>query len=118
MIFQRRRSYNGVLTTLILIFIGLIVAGAVTRMIVFYILAGIEVLIIILIVVALFRFLAKTGQTTSKTRKSTYDILEGHEIKGITKDPESTKPEKSTKFCDNCGMKLEPGTKFCTNCGK
>lgn len=120
MSFRNRRSVNGVLTFLILIFIVFIVLGIVTKLIVFYILAGVEVLVIILIVIALFRFLAKTGETTSKTRRSTYDILEGHEIKGIKDDEQPKKDGKSqsAEFCEGCGMKLESGAQHCTNCGK
>lgn len=122
--FRGRRSINGVLTGLILIFITLLVLGIVTGYIVFYILMGVEVLVIILIIIGLFSFLKKTGQETSKTRRSTYDILEGHEIKGLTpqkekdKDSSSVKGAKEAGFCDTCGMKLEPGAKFCSNCGE
>jgi len=115
---RNRRSVNGVLIFLIMIFVALIVLGIVTKLIVFYILAGVEILVIILIVIALFTFLAKTGQTTSKTRRSTYDILEGHEIKGVQSDQVSKKEAKGYFFCEGCGMKLEQGVKNCPNCGK
>lgn len=121
--FRGRRSINGVLVFLVLIFIALLVLGIVTGKIIFYILMGVEVLIIVLIIIGLFTFLKKTGQETSKTRRSTYDILEGHEIKGIQAQEEKTKSKKSKsvqgeEFCESCGMKLETGATFCSNCGK
>lgn len=121
MSFRGRRSINGVLTFLILILVGLLVAGIVTKMIVFYILFGIILFFIILSVVLLFNFLKKTGQETSSTRRSTYDILEGRDIKGLKVEKEKeteSKKDKGAGFCEHCGMKLEPGMKFCSNCGK
>ena len=122
MSFRGRRSVNGVLIFLILIFIALLVLGIVTEKAVFYILMGVEVLFIVLIVIGLFTFLKKTGQETPKTRRSTYDILEGHEIKGISQEGEkqtkSTKKDQRGAFCESCGMKLEPGASFCNNCGE
>ncbi len=118
---RRRRSFNGVITFLIIILVGLLVAGIVTRRPVFYILDGIILFFIILSVVLLFNFLKKTGQETSSTRRSTYDILEGREIKGLKVEKEEvseSKKDKGAGFCQHCGMKLEPGMKFCSNCGK
>lgn len=80
---RSRRSVNGVLTVLILVLIALLVLGIVTEKIVFYILFGVILLFVFLSVIALFNFLKKTGQETSSTRRSTYDILEGREIKGL-----------------------------------
>jgi hypothetical protein len=97
------------------------VAGIVTRRPVFYILDGIILFFIILSVVLLFNFLKKTGQETSSTRRSTYDILEGREIKGLKPREEedvSPKKDKGEVFCNSCGMKMDPGMKFCSNCGK
>ncbi len=87
--FRSRRSINGGITVLILVLITLLVLGIVTRMIVFYILFGVILLFVILGVLALFNFLKKTGQETSSTRRSTYDILNGREIKDL-----ETKSEK------------------------
>ena len=122
--FRSRRSINGVLTGLILVLITLLVLGIVTRRPVFYILFGVIIVLVILAVIAFFNFLKKTGQETSSTRRSTYDILEGHEIKGLESESEkdvdstSSKSVQKTKFCESCGMKLTPGAKNCTNCGK
>jgi len=85
---RRRQSFNGVIFFLIFILVGLLVAGIVTRRPVFYILDGIILFFIILSVVLLFNFLKKTGQETSSTRRSTYDILEGREIKGLKVEKE------------------------------
>ncbi len=121
---RSRRSINGVITGLILVLVTLLVLGIVTEKIIFYILMGVIMFFVILGVIAFFNFLKKTGQETSKTRRSTYDILEGHEIKGLKtkreKDVESTssKDVLETTFCEFCGMKLESGMKFCSNCGK
>ncbi len=87
--FRSRRSINGGITVLILVLITLLVLGIVTGMIVFYILFGVILLFVILGVLALFNFLKKTGQETSSTRRSTYDILNGREIKDL-----ETKSEK------------------------
>lgn len=32
-------------------------------------------------------------------------------------EPIKEEPKYSTKFCSNCGSKVEPGVKFCPNCG-
>lgn len=80
---RSRRSVNGVLTVLVLVLIALLVLGIVTGKIVFYILFGVILLFVFLGVLALFNFLKKTGQETSSTRRSTYDILEGKEIKDL-----------------------------------
>ena len=122
--FRSRRSINGVITSLVFILIALLVLGIVTKLIVFYILFGILLFFIILSVVLLFNFLKKTGQETSSTRRSTYDILEGRDIKGLKPKSEkesASTPSKSvqgTDFCESCGMRLEDGSKFCSNCGK
>jgi len=121
---RSRRSINGTITVLILILITLLVLGIVTGKIIFYILFGVILFLIILSVVALFNFLKKTGQETSSTRRSTYDILEGREIKGLEPrsekeaDSSSSKKSQGTDFCQSCGMRLEAGAKFCSNCGK
>ena len=124
MSFRGRRSINGVLTGLILILITLLVLGIVTRRPVFYILFGVMLFLIILSVVAFFNFLKKTGQQSSSTRKSTYDIMEGRDVKhldtkwGKDEKPKSSKGVQKTKFCDSCGMKVAPGAKNCNNCGE
>jgi len=121
--FRGRRSINGAITGLILVLVTLLVLGIVTKLIVFYILFGIILFFVILGTIALFNFLKKTGQETSSTRRSTYDILEGKDIKGlklkIEKDeaPTSSRDVQKTSFCESCGMKLETGMKFCSNCG-
>ncbi len=122
--FRSRRSINGVLTGLILVLVTLLVLGIVTKLIIFYILFGIILFFVILSVVLLFNFLRKTGQETSSTRRSTYDILEGREIKGLEprsekdEDSSSSKKTQGKDFCETCGMRLEAGAKFCSNCGK
>jgi len=121
---RSRRSINGIVTFLVLILIALLVLGIVTKLIIFYILFGVILFLVILSVVALFNFLKKTGQETSSTRRSTYDILEGREIKGLEprseKDADSSPSKKpqGKDFCESCGMRLEAGAKFCSNCGK
>lgn len=115
--FQSRRSINGVLTGLVFVLITLLVLGIVTGKIIFYILMGVVILFVILAVVGVFTFLKKTGQETTSTRKSTYDISEG---KDYTDESQVTKGEKDKEeiFCEFCGMKLEAGVKTCSNCGK
>ena len=121
---RSRRSINGAITGLVLVLVTLLVLGIVTGKIIFYILFGVILFFVILGVMALFNFLRKTGQETSSTRRSTYDILEGRNIKGLKPKEEkaaestSSKHEKKTAFCETCGMKLETGMKFCSNCGK
>ena len=124
--FQSRRSINGVITGLILVLITLLVLGIVTGYIIFYILFGVVLLGVILSIIGLFTFLKKTGQETSSTRRSTYDIHKGKDYtdgklatKG-EKDGDSTPSKKAqkTSFCEFCGMKLEIGVKTCSNCGK
>ncbi len=80
---RSRRSINGAITGLILILVTLLVLGIVTEKIIFYILFGVILFFVILGVIALFNFLKKTGQETSSTRRSTYDILNGREIKDL-----------------------------------
>ncbi|MHA1219676.1 MAG: hypothetical protein ACTSO5_13515 [Candidatus Heimdallarchaeaceae archaeon] len=80
---RSRRSINGAITGLILVLVTLLVLGIVTEKIIFYILFGVILLFVILGLIALFNFLKKTGQETSSTRRSTYDILEGREIKDL-----------------------------------
>ena len=80
---RSRRSINGAIFGLILILITFLVLGIVTKLIIFYILFGVILLFVILGVMALFNFLKKTGQETSSTRRSTYDILEGKEIEDL-----------------------------------
>ncbi|MCE7748560.1 MAG: hypothetical protein GPJ51_09175 [Candidatus Heimdallarchaeota archaeon] len=80
---RSRRSINGGITVFILVLITLLVLGIVTGMIVFYILFGVILFFVILGVIALFNFLKKTGQETSSTRRSTYNILKGKEIKDL-----------------------------------
>ena len=113
---RSKRSFNGVLFGFIIVQITLLVLGIVTGKIVFYILMGIIFLLSILGVVALFTFLKKTGQESSSTRRSTYDISEGDSYV----DESSTPSKKSQQigFCDFCGMKLKTGVKLCNNCGK
>jgi predicted lipid-binding transport protein (Tim44 family) len=114
--FQSRRSINGVLTGLVLVLITLLVLGIVTGKIIFYILMGVVILFVILSVVGVFTFLKKTGQETTSTRRSNYDISKG---KDYTDENQATKGEKQEEsFCDFCGMKLETGVKTCSNCGK
>ena len=121
---RSRRSINGAITGLILVLVTLLVLGIVTKLIVFYILFGVILFFVILGTIALFNFLKKTGQETSSTRRSTYDILEGRDIKGLKPEKEedtdftSSKSVKKTIFCEDCGMKLELGRKACKNCGK
>jgi hypothetical protein len=90
------------------------VLGIVTDLIIFYILFGILLLFSILGVVGLFTFLKKTGQESSSTRRSTYDISKGNDFV----DEDSTTKSEKDSFCDFCGMKLETGVKTCNNCGK
>lgn len=80
---RSRRSINGAITGLIFVLITFLVLGIVTKLIIFYILFGVILLFVILGAVALFNFLKRTGQETSSTRRSTYDILEGREIKDL-----------------------------------
>jgi len=121
---RSRRSINGVITGLILVLVTLLVLGIVTGKIIFYILFGVILFFVILGVIALFNFLKKTGQETSSTRRSTYDILDGRDIKGLKPKEEkgagftSSRGVQKTSFCKSCGMKSEHGIKICNNCGK
>ena len=114
MSFRGRRSVNGVLWTFLIILVTLLILGIVTQRIIFYILFGILLFFAIIGVIGLFTFLKKTGQESSPTRRSTYDITKGEdyvEQKEITKVAEDS-------FCESCGMKLETDAKVCNNCGK
>ncbi|NPD88245.1 MAG: zinc ribbon domain-containing protein [Asgard group archaeon] len=114
---RSRRSFNGVLFGFVVVLITLLVLGIVTGKIVFYILFAIILFFAILGVIGLFTFLKKTGQTTSPTRRSTYDITKGEDLAN-GKDSKISEKSTEVKFCDSCGMKLDPGTKTCNNCGK
>ena len=113
--FRSRRSYNGVLVGLIAVLVTLLILGITTGMIIFYILMGVVLLFSLIGVIGLFTFLKKTGQTSSPTRRSTYDITKGKSY--VDND---SLPEKAheTTFCESCGMKLEAGMKYCKNCRK
>ena len=114
MSFRSRRSFNGVLFSLFAILITLLILGIVTGKIIFYILFGVVLFLIIISVIGLFTFLRKTAAGSPSVRKSTYDITGGRDL---TKSA-SPKEEQKSKFCDNCGMKLEAGVTTCPNCGK
>ena len=124
MSFRNRNSVNGVVIGLIAILIILLVLGIVTGKII-YILMGVILFLVIIGIIAFFNFLKKTGEVSSKTRKSTYDILKSNEIEDNLEtkweqnaDSVTPKSSKGSRFCEFCGMKLDPGIKFCPNCGK
>ena len=114
MSFRSRRSFNGVLFSLVAILITLLILGIVTGKIIFYILFGVVLFLIIVSVIGLFTFLKKTAAGSPSVRKSTYDITEGKDLTS-TSQP---KQEEKGRFCDSCGMKLDPGVSTCPNCGK
>ncbi len=79
---RSRRSFNGVLFGLVVVLVTLLVLGIVTGKIIFYILFGIIIFFSILGVIGLFTFLKKTGQESSSTRRSAYDISKGDSFVG------------------------------------
>lgn len=113
---RSRRSFNGVLFGLVVVLVTLLVLGIVTGKIIFYILFGIIIFFSILGVIGLFTFLKKTGQESSSTRRSAYDISKGDSFVDESSTP--SKKAQESGFCDSCGMKLETGVKTCKNCGK
>jgi hypothetical protein len=114
MSFRGRRSVNGVLWGFLIILITLLILGIVTQRIIFYILFGVLLFLAILGVIGLFTFLKKTGQESSPTRRSTYDITKGEDYA----DQKEVSEAKEDIFCDSCGMKQKAGAKVCSNCGK